>query len=570
MADSLTKFGLSRRPAAEIFGMRSNSRPRDVYEEFGTPNLDRIGWSGADRRAVEENQAFADEEAAKAEERAALEDERVARDRQREAEAVADEFARIKEPSAREKFFDENEATIAGSKRYNQLAEMRQRQPSFADNVLAKNLANKIDDPDERNVFLGAVAKGAGTLAAREEADRFRLRRGAVAALTKVGVHPTEANRIADEEGYSPEVINYHVAQQEGGSSLEDPKARAAENHYRMLLRQATEEADESTDGKPLPETVAKIKVARGFLDSAYGDQYLPQAAPVGVPAGTGTVLRPQAETAPTTPPATEKVAEEGTVGGGMPKTSDDGTKGLRSIISNPDVPEVDRNVAFTELKTLLESQTPPKGSTFTEIAKFKNDLKERIDTARVDLEASRFREMVAPVWTREKDIVAKAIKRMAQDLGAEEDTVIASIFPKDKNGKPAEQQKIPMSIVPKEMQPMKRDKFGEREMYVKDLLAAYLADQRGNNPADASYERIAKAKIEDLSGWMEDVEKDNYPDKEVYKKAIRKVGLDADRTQEDVIREYIKGATPTAQEVAPVKAPSGREIKIGKPEKTP
>ena len=256
--------------------------------------------------------------------------------------------------------------------------------------------------------------------------------------------------------------------------------------------------------------------------------------APAAFPSAALANALPQVQS-----PVTQAVA---------PSVPDDGTGELRSIISNPDVPEVDRNVAFTELKTLLESQTPPKGSTFTEIAKFKNDLKERIDTARVDLEANRFREMVAPVWTGEKDIVAKAIKRMAQDLGAEEDTVIASLFPRDKNGKPAEQQKIPMSIVPKEMQPMKRDKFGEREMYVKDLLAAYLADQRGKNPADASYEKDSKAKIEGLSGWMEEAEKDTYPDKEVYKKAIRKVGLDADRTQEDVIREYVKSmALPVA-----------------------
>jgi hypothetical protein len=91
-----------------------------------------------------------------------------------------------------------------------------------------------------------------------------------------------------------------------------------------------------------------------------------------------------------------------------------------------------------------------------------------------------------------------------------------------------------------------------------------------GKNPADANYEGISKAKIEDLSGWVKSVDEGDYPDKEVYKKAIRKLGLDTDRTQEDVIREYIKGVTPTAQEVAPVKAPSGREIKIGKPEKTP
>jgi hypothetical protein len=458
---------------------------------------------------------------------------------------------------------------MTGSKRYNALAEMRQRQPSFADNVLAKNIANKIDDPDERNVFLGAVAKGAGTLAAREEADRFRMRRGADAQLAKLGMHPQERKRILDEEGYDDAVVNYYTAQKEGESSFsKDPQARAAESYYRILKDKARYE--ENKNGSVSDETEAEMLRVSSLLGSKYKMIAEPPAPAAAAPVGVDTVVRPKSGASAPTTPATEKVAEEGTVGGGMPKTSDDGTKGLRSIISNPDVPEVDRNVAFTELKTLLESQTPPKGSTFTEIAKFKNDLKERIDSARVDLEANRFREMVAPVWTKEKDIVAKAIKRMAQDLGAEEDTVIASLFPRDKNGEPAEQQKIPMSIVPKEMQPRKRDKFGEREMYVKDLLAAYLADQRGEDPADANYERTSKAKIEDLSGWMEAVEKDTYPDKEVYKKAIRKLGLDTDRTQEDVIREYIKGVTPTTQEVAPVKAPSGREIKIGKPEKTP
>ena len=282
MADPLTKFGLSRRPASELFGEAPRPRRDSPTDLFGAADMRGPGWSDSARRAVEEHQAALDEEMALENERAALEDERIARERQREAEAAADEFARIKEPSAREKFFDENEATMTGSRRYNQLAEIRQRQPSFADNVLAKNIANKIDDPDERNVFLSAVSQGLGTLAAREEADRFRLRRGADAQLAKLGMHPQERKRILDEEGYDDAVVNYYTAQKKGESSFsKDPKARAAENHYRMLLRQATEEADDYdlNDGKPLPETVAKIKIARGFLDSAYGDQYLPKAA---------------------------------------------------------------------------------------------------------------------------------------------------------------------------------------------------------------------------------------------------------------------------------------------------
>ena len=181
MADALTRFGLSRRPASEMFGEAPRPRRDSPTDLFGAADMRGPGWSDSARRAVEEHQAALDEELAIEDERASLEDQRIAREREREAEAVADEFTRIKEPSAREKFFDENEATMVGSKRYNALAEMRQRQPSFADNVLAKNLANKIDDPDERNVFLGAVAKGAGSntttsagLSGAAEAARLR------------------------------------------------------------------------------------------------------------------------------------------------------------------------------------------------------------------------------------------------------------------------------------------------------------------------------------------------------------------------------------------------------------
>lgn len=288
MADPLTKFGLSRRPASEVFGESPRPKRSFAFDMLGTPDVSAPGWGMAARRGVAEHQAALDEEAALAEERASLEDQRIAREREREAEAAADEFARIKEPSAREKFFDENEATIAGSRRYNQLAEMRQRQPSFADNALAKNLANKIDDPDERNVFLSAVAKGAGTLAAREEADRFRIRRQQAARLGEAGYSPDEADEIL-AKGTDEARVNYAIAQRKEGTTFHrDPEAQAAENHYRMLLRQATEEADDYSinDGKPLPETAAKIKAARDFLDKKYSEKYIPGAtAPAAAPA---------------------------------------------------------------------------------------------------------------------------------------------------------------------------------------------------------------------------------------------------------------------------------------------
>ena len=280
MADSLTKFGLSRRPASEMFGESPRPRRDSPTDLFGAADMRGPGWSDSARRAVEEHQAALDEELA-------IEDERLAADRQREAEAVADEFARIKEPSAREKFFDENEATMVGSKRYNALAEMRQRQPSFADNVLAKNLANKIDDPDERNVFLGAVAKGAGTLAAREEADRFRIRRQQAARLGEAGYSPDEADEIL-AKGVDEARVNYAIAQRKNESSFsKDPQARALESYYRVVKDRARVEEDK--DGLVSDETAAEIRRVSSLL----GDKYKMIAEPpvaagnpqLGVPA---------------------------------------------------------------------------------------------------------------------------------------------------------------------------------------------------------------------------------------------------------------------------------------------
>lgn len=267
MADALTRFGLSRRPASEMFGEAPRPRRDSPTDLFGAADMRGPGWSDSARRAVEEHQAALDEEATIAGERAALEDQRIAREREREAEAVADEFTRIKEPSAREKFFDENEAAMVGSKRYNALAKMRQRQPSFADNVLAKNLANKIDDPDERNVFLGAVAKGAGTLAAREEADRFRIRRQQAARLGEAGYSPDEADEIL-AKGVDEARVNYHIAQRKEGSMFpKDPQAQALEKRYRILKDKA---AIEDKNMGVTPETEAELLRVFNLLDGKY------------------------------------------------------------------------------------------------------------------------------------------------------------------------------------------------------------------------------------------------------------------------------------------------------------
>ena len=303
MADPLTKFGLSRRPASELFGPSAQRfRPLDVYDVEGVPDFSRPGWA-TDKavRAAADRQALIDEEMALENERAALEDERIARERQREAEAVADEFTRIKEPSAREKFFDENEATLTGSRRYSQLADIRQRQPSYADKTLANNIANKIDDPDERNVFLSAVSQGLGTLAAREEADRFRIRRQQAARLGEAGYSPDEADEIL-AKGVDEARVNYAIAQRREGSMFpKDPQAQALEKRYRVLKDRASMEEDDN--GTMTPETAAELRRVSAMLD----DKYKMIAEPFvegTASAGAGAVL-PSSQKSPAAAPET-------------------------------------------------------------------------------------------------------------------------------------------------------------------------------------------------------------------------------------------------------------------------
>ena len=296
MADPLTRLGISRRPASDIFGSPPQRlRPLDVYDVEGVPDFSRPGWATDEGvRAAADRQALIDEEAAMEEERAALEDRRIAREREREAEGLADQFTRMRNPSAREKFFDQNEAALTGSRRYNQLAEIRQRAPSYSDQVLAKNLASKIDDPDERNVFLGAVEQGMGTLAARDEADRFRLRRNADAQLAKLGMHPSERKRIIDEEGYDDSVINYYASQKQPSSSGADPKVSMLSKHVELLRDQVKREADSLT-GEANPETLAKLKLLESALEREYEKAYSPPSqSPVITPSPTQPQPQPQ------------------------------------------------------------------------------------------------------------------------------------------------------------------------------------------------------------------------------------------------------------------------------------
>jgi hypothetical protein len=215
------------------------------------------------------------------EERAALEDRRIAREREREAEGLADQFTRMRNPSAREKFFDQNEAALTGSRRYNQLAEIRQRAPSYSDGVLANNLASKIEDPDDRAMFLESVARGEGIFAAQDRVDRSRIYRRQAARLAEVGVPPDKSDEIL-AKGTDDARVNYAIAQWERESSStgggSDPKVSALAKHVGILRDRLKYELD-NTDA-PNPVTVEKLRLLESALEREYEKVYSPSASP--------------------------------------------------------------------------------------------------------------------------------------------------------------------------------------------------------------------------------------------------------------------------------------------------
>ena len=258
-ADPFRQLGISRRPSNVIFGTAPVTQ-----QSAPTWSRATIQDAADESLALEEAQAAANERRKLA--------------REQEAELAADEFIRA-EPSAREKFLGENPA-IVGSKRFNEIAQYQQMQPSYADTRLANSVALRIEDPEARRVFSDAVAAGKGTLAARDMADDHIFKKKQLGRLAEAGWSPDEGE-AALAKRYDDAHVNYLIAQKKEGTVFHrDPSAQAAEKHYQMLVRQANEEMDDINNitGKPLPETVAKIKAARDFLDSKYGEQYLPKA----------------------------------------------------------------------------------------------------------------------------------------------------------------------------------------------------------------------------------------------------------------------------------------------------
>lgn len=261
MADPLQQLGISRRPA-------------DVL--FGAPNMaggTAAGWTRAAVEQDEADKALRDEELAR-------EDERAARARSRQAEQAADQFLQT-EPTARQKFLEENPAII-GSKRYNEIENYQKAQPSYADKVLAKSIALKFEDPEARQVFQQGVTQGIGTLAAQDAAHTFLAKKKAAGELGQAGYSPEETEALLAQR-YDPAHVNYHVAKKKEGTMFHrDPQAQAMENHLKIVKNRAAFELKEN--GQVSPETESEQLGIEKLLADKYKGVYQPTTPGAAAP----------------------------------------------------------------------------------------------------------------------------------------------------------------------------------------------------------------------------------------------------------------------------------------------
>jgi len=261
MADPFQQLGISRTPA---------------YQLFGTPDVSRGSFSSATRAAVEADKAALDEAQA-------LQDERDARARARQAEQAVDEYKR-QEPSARQKFFEEKGANMVGSKQYGEIENFQKAQPSYADKVLAKSIALRIEDTDARQIFHNEIGRGMGTLAAQDAANTFLARKAAAGELGKAGYSPDEAEKLVMDR-YDPAHVNYHITRKKEGTMFHrDPQAQAMENHLRIVKNKAAYEL--KTAGQVSPETEAEQLQLEEVLAGKYKGVYQP-GVPVAPPPPT-------------------------------------------------------------------------------------------------------------------------------------------------------------------------------------------------------------------------------------------------------------------------------------------
>jgi hypothetical protein len=490
-------------------------------------------------RAAADRQALIDEEAAMDDERAALEDRRIAREREREAEGLADQFTRMRNPSAREKFFDQNEAALTGSRRYNQLAEIRQRAPSYADNVLANNLASKMEDPDDRAMFLESVARGEGTFAAKDRVDRSRIRRQQAAKLAEAGYSPDEGEEIL-AKGIDDARVNYAIAQRKSESSFSrDPQAAALEKYYQTLKDRASMEAKAlDGNGEALPETAAEIQRVSTLLGNKYKMIAEPPASPVLTQTPPAAGARPPLVAAGgEQPPPVAGPEEEQPIPIPAPIPEEDPL----DLISSGELPDAEVAKAVDRVRASVTNPLPSE--TYDEWKERQKSVEGRIQSAQQrHLERSIVRKEVLPAWTAAKQKMADQVSQVSRQLGIPEQQIYNSLAKKEPITRGGGYERAP----------------DQSSIYFPILGAG---EKRENDSLKKAYytwdtQSYKGAPIRSLLKGL-------FGDFDVPSNAKVLEALAKEKAQ-------IPASVPSAQDVTPAKAPSGREIKIGKPERTP
>ena len=554
MADPFAQLGISRRPANVL---------------FGTPDVSAGalgGWSDAAVQSAAEDQAAQEEYQAAQDARAAADDARAEAARARQSEAAADDYINA-EPSSREKFLT---PALVGSKRFGEIAQYQQMQPSHADKTLRNQIALRIEHPDDQKIFHEAVDAGEGTWVAKQKADENRRNREFDSQLAAVGVHPKVSEGIRLKEGNSDAVREFHVAKNRAENERgKDPEANRLRELYKNASEMATHSAkmDPTGMGQADPELVKRMRQHGDALEA-----YLTSKAKPAVPVGTGTVLRPAEGAAPTTvvpikPPvagspagATRVPAPGATTE--APATEDENF--YTKTIADPNVPLANKKALLEKFKGFVKNPPFQPGSTFGEANQRKEKLKQDLATAESNVELHPVREEYSKAWQNEKNNVDRDIESFAKSNGVNKDQVINSL---------AKDEKV---ILPGSMP----NEYGEYpHVSVRRLFMDHVAEQEGAKGVDV-YDKAApsllpfakhpKAKELGVYHWF-GTPVSNFVNSMGGSTRNEVLGVPS---RNDVLNQYLKDTLPAQAKPAaaapPAATPTSEKIAIGTPKKKP
>jgi hypothetical protein len=435
--DAFAQLGISRRPAFQL---------------FGTPDVSAGaagGWTPAAIQAVADEQMLAEEARAAEDERIAREDARADAARKRDAEAKADQFQQMP-VSSRQRFLEEEGPAMVASPRYNEmLRHQEQFEPSYADKTLAKSLALKIEDPDDRNNFLADVAAGKGTFAALEGVDRARFNRVQESRLGEVGFGREEREALRANGRYDEAQVNFEIAKRKRENEHgRDPEAIRLRELYKNAAEMVTHSAKMDLMGKADPELVKRMTEHGNALD-----KYLTTKAkgqPTTTPVGTGTVLRPveaPAASPQTVPSTTTRPFKEVMAGGATPLATvaaqpadiqkqldehmdspevDD--KFFSTLIANPSIPIEAKQKALEKFRAYVANPPADPALDVAGTLARRADLKDLLVKAEEEVKFHPEREKFNQAWDASKTEIDRMVDNFAKRLNLPKSSVLKSL----------------------------------------------------------------------------------------------------------------------------------------------